>query len=126
MATILWIDDETLGFRNRKLLLKKCGHDLVTATSVRSAIELFAQNPIDLVVLDCHMACMSSHEIVALLRRLRPCLPIIMLSAFCRPQCGRTSAVDACLQKNQSAITLLTTIHALLGRSGGASALFCA
>ncbi len=114
MATILWIDDETLGFRNRKLLLKKFGHDLLTATAVGPAIELFVNNPVELVILDCHMSCMSSHSVVGLFRRLRPHLPIIMLSSFCPVPCSRAAEVDVCIQKNKSALTLLTAIHTLI------------
>jgi response regulator RpfG family c-di-GMP phosphodiesterase len=89
MATILWIDDETLGFMNRKLLPKKCGYDLPTATAVRPAIELFINNPVELVILDCHMALLPS-------------------AMQARSRSGRLHA------KTESALTLLTAIYTLV------------
>jgi DNA-binding response OmpR family regulator len=113
VATVLWIEDETRGFANRKLLLQKCGHHLLTASNVRRVMDLFVQNPIDLVILDCHMWCMSSESIVTLLRTLRPTLPIILLSAFCPTACRRAAEANGCMQKSESAITLLAMIKTL-------------
>ena len=78
---LLCVDDHPFGLKVLKLLLQRQGYDVVTATSGQEALKIFAENPIKAVVLDYAMPEMNGAEVAAELKRLRPEIKIMMLSA---------------------------------------------
>ena len=80
--TVLCVDDETIGLRVRKILLETHGFKVLTASSGTQGLMLFANQSVDLVVLDYYMPEMNGGEVAAEMRRRRPEVPIIFLSAY--------------------------------------------
>lgn len=83
-ATILIVDDE---FHNRELLtvlLKLEGHLTVTANSGEAALEIVAQNPPDLILLDVMMPLMDGYRVASKLKSnpATRSIPIIMVTAL--------------------------------------------
>jgi CheY-like chemotaxis protein len=60
---ILCIDDEPVGLRVRKMLLESQGYKVLTATSGREGLQLFATHPVDAVVLDYTMPEMNGDQV---------------------------------------------------------------
>jgi len=81
-ATVLRIDDEQLGLGLRKALLESDGHRVLTATSGAEGIRQFQSEHVDVVVLDYWMAGIRGLDVARELKRLKPGIPIIILSAF--------------------------------------------
>ena len=73
-ATVLRIDDEQLGLGLRKALLESDGH--------AEGIRQFQSEHVDVVVLDYWMAGIRGLDVARELKRLKPGIPIIILSAF--------------------------------------------
>lgn len=80
--TVLCIDDEKIGLRVRKLMLEGEGYHVLTASSGQQGLELFDQNPVDVVVLDYYMPGLNGGDVAAELRRRRSGIPIIFFSAY--------------------------------------------
>jgi two-component system OmpR family response regulator len=77
---ILLLDDEPTNLHLRSAILRQHGYECLPASSIEEATELF--NSIDIAVLDYHLgAGQFGTEAAALLRRRRPHVPIIILSA---------------------------------------------
>ena len=78
---ILVVEDEPLimSFLERGLTAE--GHAVETAEHGEQAIELFAANPPDLVVLDVMLPGMDGFDVLAILRAVDPGVPVIMLTA---------------------------------------------
>jgi two-component system, OmpR family, response regulator len=77
---VLLLDDEPTNLHLRTAILRQHGYECVPASTIEEATELF--NSIDIAVLDYHLgAGQFGTEVAALLRRLRPHVPIIILSA---------------------------------------------
>jgi two-component system, OmpR family, response regulator len=77
---VLLLDDEPINLHLRTAILRQRGYECVPASSIEEATELF--NNIDIAVLDYHLgAGQFGTEVAALLRRRRPHVPIIILSA---------------------------------------------
>ena len=77
---VLLLDDEPDNLHLRAAILRQHGYQCVPASSIEEATELF--NKIDIAVLDYHLgAGQFGTEVAALLRRRRPHVPIIILSA---------------------------------------------
>src|SRR6266568_3462891 len=79
---LLCVDDEPLGLEVRKVVLQRQGYEVLTATSGRDALKLFAANEISAVILDYSMPEMNGGEVAAELKRLNPGVKILLLSAY--------------------------------------------
>ena len=82
IKTVLCVDDERIGLRVRKIMLETRGFNVLTASDGRQGLAIFEQNQVDLVVLDYFMPDMNGGDVAAELRRRRPDVPIIFLSAY--------------------------------------------
>jgi two-component system, OmpR family, response regulator len=77
---VLLLDDEPTNLHLRTAILRQHGYECIPAATIEEATELF--NNIDIAVLDYHLgAGQFGTEVAALLRRRRPHVPIIILSA---------------------------------------------
>ena len=79
---ILCIDDEATGLLVRKMLLQSQGYEVLTAESGREGLELFRANPVEAVVLDYAMPGMDGGQDAEELKRLKPTIKILLLSAY--------------------------------------------
>ncbi|HKD83823.1 MAG TPA: response regulator [Terriglobales bacterium] len=80
--TVLCVDDEKIGLRVRKILLESHGFKVLTANSGEQGLEVFDKHDVDLVVLDYYMPGLNGGQVAAEMRRRRPDVPIIFLSAY--------------------------------------------
>ena len=80
--TVLCVDDERIGLRVRKIMLETHGFNVLTASDGRQGLAVFDQNQVDLVVLDYFMPDMNGGDVAAEIRKRRPDVPIIFLSAY--------------------------------------------
>ncbi len=77
---VLVLDDETENLQLRTAILRKNGYDVLPAISIDEAMQFFDRT--DIAVLDYHLGAGEfGTEAAALLRRRRPHIPIIILSA---------------------------------------------
>ncbi len=80
--TVLCVDDEKIGLRVRKIMLENHGFRVLTANSGQQGLSMFDDHHIDLVVLDYYMPDLNGGDVAAEMRRRRPDVPIIFLSAY--------------------------------------------
>lgn len=80
MATILVVDDEKEMRKNMQDLLENAGYEVITAENGRVAIQLYKQNPTDLVITDLLMPEKDGAETVIELRFDYPDVKIIIIT----------------------------------------------
>lgn len=116
---ILCIDDEELGLRVRKIVLERAGYRVEAAVNGQLGLSIFEKQRVDLVVLDYYMPGMHGGAVAEEMRRLRPEVPIILLSAYINlpPEVVRT--VDCTVLKGDGPEVLLTRIKDLLSERAG-------
>jgi len=112
---ILCIDDADIALRVRKLLLGHEGYNVLTANSGEGGLELFKQNPIELVIADHFLSGKTGIEIAREMKELRPEVPILIMSAAIDKPEGLEFA-DGFLAKGESPDVLLDTIAELLAK----------
>jgi CheY-like chemotaxis protein len=111
---ILCVDDEWNGLEGRKMLFEQHGYDVLVATSGTEALQLFAANPVDLVLLDYHMPPMDGDVVAELMKATRPDVPIAILSGD-EGRAGRAlKCADAFISKSESPANLLLIAEHLL------------
>ena len=118
--TILCIDDEALGLQIRRTVLEHAGYRVLTAIDGPTGLSLFRDQVVDGVVLDYYMPEMDGGAVAEAMRRERPDIPIMLLSAYINLPAELVSLVDVTLLKGEGPQELLEKLHAMLGPPGGA------
>jgi CheY-like chemotaxis protein len=111
---VLCVDDEQIGLRVRKILLERAGYRVLTAPDGRSALEIFSAEPVEAVVLDYSMPGMDGGEVAVKMRKTKPDVPILLLSAYLDLPPEVTSLVALYMTKGEGAPALLTNLSNLL------------
>ncbi len=111
---ILCIDDEPKGLLVRQMVLESQGYKVLTATSGRQGLELFAAHPISGVVLDYYMPEMDGAQVATELRCLKPDVKILLLSAYPDLPQEVLKLVDSRVVKGTSPTALVTALQQLL------------
>lgn len=82
MATILVVDDE----KNYRLVLRTLlegeGYEVIDAGRAQEALSLVDQVDLDLVVTDMRMPGLDGMQLLEILRRRRPPVPVVMMTAY--------------------------------------------
>lgn len=86
MSLILVIDDELSMREFLTILLEKDGHTVELASDAPSALEIVSQKDPDLVISDIRMPGMSGLEFLSEVKKNKPDLPVIMITAFALPE----------------------------------------
>ena len=113
---ILCIDDADIALRVRTLLLGSEGYSVLTAKSGEDGLEVFKQNPIDLVIADHFLSAKTGTEIAREMKNLKPKVPILIISAAIEKPDGLEFA-DGFLAKGEPPNVLFDTIAHLLAPS---------
>ncbi len=116
--TVLLLDDDPVNLHLRSAILRQHGYGSLTATSIDEANQLLDQ--IDIAVLDYHLGTgLFGTEVAAKLRRRRPQVPIIIMSATLERHFGGVE--DMHLLKGHSSVDdLLAALRSFEARRRGA------
>ncbi|MEO8727627.1 MAG: response regulator [Acidobacteriaceae bacterium] len=113
------MDDEELGLRVRRLTLESDGYEVTTTSQGNIALGMFAEQPFDLVILDYSMPGMNGGELAVELRRMRPEVPIILLSAYVALPQEHVDKVDLFLTKADPPSAFLQHVGRVLATGRG-------
>jgi CheY-like chemotaxis protein len=118
--TILCIDDEALGLQIRRTVLEHAGYRVLTAEDGPAGLALFRGHAVDGVVLDYYMPDMDGGAVAETMRRERPEVPIMLLSAYINLPPETVALVDVTLLKGEGPLELLEKLRLML-KSGPAA-----
>jgi len=113
-TTILCIGDHWNELVGRKILLESSGYRVLAATDGDEGLRLFRSNVVDAVVLDYQMPGMNGDVVASRMKRLRPHVPIVLLSAYWPLPKNKLASVDTFLTKSKEAEMLLPSLRELL------------
>ncbi len=111
---ILCVDDEMVGLEVRKILLERAGYRVLTALDGPAGLDVFTREPVEAVVLDFSMPGMTGDQVARNMRRVKPAVPILMLSAYTSLPAEVTHLVDLYMTKGEGAPALLEKLGGLL------------
>jgi len=99
---ILCIDDDVQSLRVRKMLLESLGYSVLAESHPRRGLDSFGAHDVDAVVMDYQMPGMNGAEVALEMKRLRPDVPIVILSSLpWLPEDAPREAIDAFVQKGE-------------------------
>jgi CheY-like chemotaxis protein len=111
--TLLCVDDEVVGLKLRKIILERQGYKVLTASAGAEGLSMFDENNVDAVVLDYYMPGMHGGAVASAMKRTKPHIPIILLSAYLSLPPQDVASVDAFIVKGDSPEVLLRKIAEL-------------
>ena len=114
--TVLCIDDDQAILRYEKMLLERSGYAVLAAASAQQGLRLVTMCKCDAVLLDYEMPGMKGDAIASEIKRIRPELTIIFLSASEVPTYA-LALVDAFVPKLEASRELLPMIAELCSRT---------
>jgi CheY-like chemotaxis protein len=115
--TLLCVDDNLSSLKICKIILEDFGYKVITASSGREGLEVFASLAIDAVILDYQMPEMNGELVAAEMRRTNPRIPILMLSGWVSLPESALQLVDEFVAKGDPVEFMLLAVQQVLSRS---------
>lgn len=112
-ARILCLDDERVGLAVRVAVLRHAGYTVLSATSAEEALQIFTDQPIDLVISDHLLRGTTGTQVALSMKRIRSRVPIVILSGLVSAPEGIEYA-DIFMSKLEPPSVLLATIASML------------
>jgi len=112
--TVLCVDDERIGLRVRKIMLESRGFKVLTANNGTDGLRAFDENHVDVVVLDYFMPGLNGADVASEMRKRRPDVPIVFLSAYFSLPSEALELADAFITKGDPPDVLIEKIQRLL------------
>lgn len=113
---LLCVDDDSSFRQFYKNLLGSHGFHVTVAANGSQALKLFLTRKVDVVLTDFEMPGMSGAELSARLKRLRPELPVVLVSGSKSAVEAPPATVDLALAKGASISKLVAEVEGLLAR----------
>jgi len=98
------------------MILERAGYTVLTAPDGPTGLGVFAEHPVDAVVLDYAMPGMDGGQVAARMRQQKPHVPILLLSAYMALPQDVTRFVDVYMTKGEGAPMLLEKLDSMLSR----------
>ena len=111
---ILSVDDEPGILASRRLILEKEGYEVLSASDGEQALRLFAEQPVDLVVLDYVMPGMDGGMVAQEIKTHNPRVPVVIVSASPVIEERSLACVNCFMSKGEGPAVLLAKIKQLL------------
>jgi CheY-like chemotaxis protein len=112
---ILCIDDDLQSLQVRRILLETYGFSVVIALGAKEGLKAFRRRAVDAVIMDYHMPEIDGGQAALLMKRLRPNVPVMILSALpWLPEQAPRECIDDFVCKGESTAVLVRKIQALL------------
>jgi len=113
---LLCVDDDSAFRQLYKNLLGSYGYDVTVAANGRQALKLFLTSKIDAVLTDFEMPEMTGGELATRLKRLRPELPVVLVSGSKSVLQTPPEAVDLAVAKGAPVTKLVDQVEILLAK----------
>ena len=112
LPVLLCIDDDADSGALRKEFLETNGYEVLTAIDGRSGVELFEQNRIALVVLNCCEESLDGEVVARMLKRRKPKVPILIITGLHELPAATRQMADQVVTQASGSDSLLATIRA--------------
>jgi DNA-binding response OmpR family regulator len=113
---LLCIDDAEIALRIRKLIFEQEGYRVATEITADSGLRFFREHDVDMVIADHFLQGITGTEVAREMKRLKPRVPILIVSAAAEELEGLEFA-DGFFPKAGATEELIKTVAAVLQRT---------
>ena len=114
-TVVVCIDDEAAALNLRKLVLESGGFTVLTALNGEEGLSILGSRHVDAAVVDYSMPGMHGGVVAAEIRRRKPRLPVIMLTAYNFVNETLSNSVDVFIIKGEDPDLLVKRLTSLIG-----------
>jgi len=107
------VDDEATALMIRKLVLEQAGFRVIPASSAQQALEILNAGPVDLVLSDHVMPETTGAALAAIVKRMQPATPFLLLSGVNDLPPGAEMA-DGFMSKLEGPEAMIVKVRSLL------------
>jgi len=115
--TILCIDDDDSILSYHRALLERRGFQVLTTSSARKGLQIAATFKLAAFIVDYNMPEMNGHEVALEIKRIRPTIPVVMVSGEEMIPVQTLNIVDAFVSKDDACARLLPVVTKICDRS---------
>ncbi len=112
--TILCIDDNQVAVSGWSLYLQQHGYAVLSASASEEGLQLFATRSVSAVILDYKMPELDGTAVSAMMKRMKPEVPIILFTGVSELPAEVLAAVDGFMLKGKAPREMLQIIDRLL------------
>lgn len=112
---LLCVDDEKVALSGWCLYLQGHGYKVMSAASGEDGLQIFATQPVSAVILDFAMPDVDGSSVAALMKRLKPDVPILLFTGVSEVPPAMCEHITAYMEKGCAPKDLLLKIDDLLG-----------
>lgn len=112
---VLAVDDDPLVLMTTGAMLEELGCQVFEAGSAKQALDILAQNTIDLVLTDQAMPQMTGSELAEVIRNRNPTLPVVLVTGYAEKMSGLAGELPK-LSKPFNQKTLAQTIASVVNQ----------
>ena len=112
--TVLCIDDDQVALSGWCLYLQTKGYTVMGASSPEEGLQIFGTNPIDAVILDYSMPELNGSTVSALMKHIKPQVPIILFTGTDGVPTAIFNTVDDHVIKGGEPSELLEKVDSIL------------
>jgi CheY-like chemotaxis protein len=116
-ALIICVDPDSSRVEARRLLLEESGYQVLAATSSKDGLELFAQHPVDVVLVDYEMPVMNGDLVAARMKGTKPHVPVMMFETRSRVRTTKLTSADALVTAGEPWSVVLAKVDELVSLS---------
>jgi CheY-like chemotaxis protein len=113
---LLCVDDDSAFRQFYKNLLGSYGYDVTVAANGKQALKLFLSRNVDAVLTDLEMPGMTGTELAARLKKMRPELPVLLVSGSKTAHQAPPPDIDAAVAKGVPTNKLVDQIENILAK----------
>jgi CheY-like chemotaxis protein len=111
---IISVDPDSCSAEARRLLLEESGYQVLIARNVRDGLELFAQQAIDIALVDYEMPFMNGGLVAARMKGTKPSVPVMVFAANDHLAKDKLSSADAFVTEGEPWSMVLAKIDELV------------
>lgn len=111
---VLCVDDDQSVLSVTRLALEYEGYTVLTASNGRAALQEFASQPVDAVVLDYDMPGMDGGEVALEMKRMNPDVPKLMFSSCLSVPMNAAHSIQEFCRKTDGLSSLLPRLQRML------------
>ena len=118
---LLCVDDDRVALSGWCLYLQSHGYKVVSSPSGEEGLQVFATQPVDAVILDYRMPEVDGRSITALMKRVKPEIPILLFTGASEVPAAMCEHIQAYMEKGCPPRNLLLRVDQMLGLESSAS-----
>jgi CheY-like chemotaxis protein len=115
---IVCINSDSRRAEERRLLLEHSGYEVRVAVTAKTGLELFAESPADIALVDYELPAMDGNLLASQMKRVKPNVPVVLFDRHSRWAADDHCSADAIMSEGEPWSIVLDKVNELVKMRG--------